>query len=49
MRLKVQSVQTALSPPVVSNEEVQTFTAVGQVGDRPIYLFSKMIEPADRR
>ena len=43
VRLKVQSVQTALSPPVVSNEEVQTFTAVGQVGDRPIYLFSKMV------
>jgi hypothetical protein len=43
LRLKVQSVQTALSPPVVSNEEVQTFTAVGQVGDRPIYLFSKMV------
>jgi hypothetical protein len=42
-RLKVQSVQTRLSPPVVSNEEVQTFTAVGQVGDRPIYLFSKMV------
>jgi hypothetical protein len=43
VRLKVQSVQTALSPPVVSNEEVQTFTAVGQVGDRPIYLFSKLV------
>ena len=43
VRLKVQSVQTALSPPVVSNEEMQTFTAVGQVGDRPIYLFSKMV------
>ena len=43
VRLKVQSVQTSLSPPVVSNEEVQTFTAVGQVGDRPIYLFSKMV------
>ena len=41
--LLVQSVQTALSPPVVSNEEVQTFTAVGQIGDRPIYLFSKMV------
>jgi hypothetical protein len=43
VRLKVQSVQTALTPPVVSNEEVQTFTAVGQVGDRPVYLFSKMV------
>ncbi len=43
LRLKLQSVQTALSPPVVSNEEVQTFAAVGLVGDRPIYLFSKMV------
>jgi hypothetical protein len=43
VRLKVQSVQTSLSPPVVSNEEVQTFTAVGQVGDRPVYLFSRMV------
>ena len=43
VRLKVQSVQTALTPPVVSNEEVQTFAAVGEAGGRPVYLFSKMV------
>ncbi len=43
VRLKVQSVQTSLSPPVVSNEEVQTFTVVAEVGGRPIYLFSRMV------
>lgn len=42
VRLKVQTVQTALTAPVVSNEEVQTFDQVGRVGDRPVYLFSKL-------
>lgn len=42
VRLKVQTVQTALTAPVVSNEEVQTFDPVGRVGDRPVYLFSKL-------
>jgi hypothetical protein len=42
VRLKVQTVQTVLTAPVVSNEEVQTFDPVGRVGDRPVYLFSKL-------
>ena len=42
LRLKVQSVQTRLTAPVASNEEVQTFESVGQVKDEPIYLFSNL-------
>jgi hypothetical protein len=40
VRLKVQAVQTALEPPVVSNEEVQIYTPVATLGEQPIYLFS---------
>ncbi len=39
-RVKVQAVQTALSAPVVSNEEIQTFAPVATVGNRPIFLFT---------
>jgi hypothetical protein len=42
-RLKVQAVQTRLSAPVVSNEEVQTFEPLTRVGDRPVYLFTRLI------
>jgi hypothetical protein len=40
VRLKVQAVQTALEPPVVSNEEVQIYTPVATLDGRSIYLFS---------
>ena len=43
VRLKVQAVQTALDAPVVSNEEVQAYEPVASVGERPIYLFSRLI------
>jgi hypothetical protein len=43
LRMKVQSVQTRLTAPVASNEEVQTFDAVGQVNDQAIYLFTRLV------
>jgi len=42
VRLKVQAVQTGLAAPVVSNEEVQVYEAVASLGERPIYLFSRL-------
>jgi hypothetical protein len=37
-RVRLQATQTGLSAPVVSNEEVLRFAAVGRIGDREIYL-----------
>jgi hypothetical protein len=39
-RVKVQAVQTELSAPVVSNEEIQTYAPVATLEDRPIFLFT---------
>ena len=39
-RVKVQAVQTGLSAPVVSNEEIQTYAPVASIGNRPIFLFT---------
>jgi hypothetical protein len=39
-RVKVQAVQTSLSAPVVSNEEIQTYAPVTSIGNRPIFLFT---------
>jgi hypothetical protein len=39
-RVRVQAVQTGLSAPVVSNEEIQTYEAVTSIGNRPVFLFS---------
>ena len=39
-RVKVQAVQTELSAPVVSNEEIQTYAPVLTLQDRPIFLFT---------
>ncbi|MEN3337090.1 MAG: hypothetical protein V7647_766 [Acidobacteriota bacterium] len=39
-RVKVQAVQTELSAPVVSNEEIQTYAPVVTLQDRPIFLFT---------
>ena len=39
-RVKVSAVQTGLSAPVVSNEEVQTYAPVTSIGNRPIFLFT---------
>jgi hypothetical protein len=39
-RVKVQAVQTSLSAPVVSNEEIQTYAPVASIGNRPVFLFA---------
>jgi len=39
-RVKVAAVQTGLSAPVVSNEEIQTYRPVTSIGNRPIFLFT---------
>jgi hypothetical protein len=39
-RVKVSAVQTGLSAPVVSNEEIQTYAPVTSIGNRPIFLFT---------
>ena len=39
-RVQVQAVQTALSAPVVSNEEIQKYAPVTTIGNRPIFLFT---------
>lgn len=39
-RVKVSAVQTGLSGPVVSSEEIQTYLPITSVGNRPIFLFT---------
>ena len=39
-RIRVQAVQTGLSAPVVSNEEIQSYEAVTSIGNRPVFLFA---------
>jgi hypothetical protein len=39
-RVKVQAVQTGLTAPVVSNEEIQSYEPVATIGNRPVFLFS---------
>jgi hypothetical protein len=39
-RIKVQAVQTGLTGPVVSNEEIQTYAPAGEVDGRPVFLFT---------
>ena len=39
-RIRVQAVQTDLSAPVVSNEEIQTYAPVTAIGNRPVFLFT---------
>ena len=41
-RIRVQAVQTGLSAPVVSNEEIQTYAPVTAIGNRPVFLFSSL-------
>jgi hypothetical protein len=41
-RVRVQAVQTGLSAPVVSNEEIQIFSPIATIGKRPIFLFSAL-------
>jgi hypothetical protein len=39
-RVKVSAVQTHLSAPVVSNEEIQTYRPITSIGNRPVFLFT---------
>ncbi len=42
LKTQVQAVQTHMSPPVMSNEEIQTFSPQGSLAGRPLYLFSQL-------
>jgi hypothetical protein len=39
-RVKVSAVQTHLSAPVVSNEEILTYRPITSIGNRPVFLFT---------
>jgi hypothetical protein len=41
-RVRVQTVQSGLAAPVVSNDETQNYTPVAGVGGRPVFLFTRM-------
>jgi hypothetical protein len=41
-RVRVQTVQSGLPAPVVSNEETQYYTPVATIGGRPMFLFTRM-------
>jgi hypothetical protein len=41
-RVRVQTVQSGLPAPVVSNEEMQHYTPVAGIGARPVFLFTRM-------
>jgi hypothetical protein len=41
-RIQVQAVQTGLSAPVVSNEETQVYEPVASIGNRPVFLFTRL-------
>lgn len=43
MKAKVQSVQTELSPPVLSSEEIQFFAPAGELEGWPIQLLSRLV------
>ena len=46
-RVKVSAVQTDLSAPVVSNEEIQTYLPVTSIGNRPGVSLRRPDRPAD--
>jgi hypothetical protein len=41
-RVRVQTVQSGLPAPVVSNEETQHYTPIANIGGRPMFLFTRM-------
>ena len=43
LKLKVQSVQTQLTPPVVSNEEIQYFTPAAELDGRSLSMFTRLV------
>ncbi len=43
LKLKVQAVQTSLSAPVVSSEEVQYFTKAAELEGHPLSMFTRLV------
>ncbi|HEU0091641.1 MAG TPA: sigma-E factor regulatory protein RseB domain-containing protein [Vicinamibacteria bacterium] len=43
VKLKVQAVQTQLSPPVVSSEEIQYFTPAADLDGRTLSMFTRLV------
>jgi MucB/RseB family protein len=43
LKLKVQSVQTQLAPPVVSSEEIQYFTPAAELDGRHLSMFTRLV------
>src|SRR5690606_23068399 len=43
LKLKVQTVQTELSAPVLSSEEIQHFSVTGTAGGRPVMLLTELV------
>lgn len=43
LKAKVQSVQTRLSPPIVSSEETQFYSPAATIGSRPIHLLERLV------
>lgn len=43
LKLKVQTVQTDLSAPVLSSEEIQRFSVAGTAGERPVMLLTELV------
>jgi hypothetical protein len=41
-RVRVQTIQSGLPAPVVSNEETQRYLPVATIDDRPVFLFASM-------
>ncbi len=42
-RIRVRAVQSGLAAPVVSNDEDQRYTLAATIGNRPVFLFTKLI------
>ena len=43
LKAKVQTIQTRLSSPVMSSEEIQYFSSVGAIADRQIHLLTRLV------
>ena len=43
LKVKAQTIQTRLSSPVVSSEEIQYFSSVGTVADHDIHLLTRLV------
>jgi len=43
LKVKVQTIQTRLSSPVVSSEEIQYFSSVGAIADHQIHLLTRLV------